>query len=114
MSESAKEAWSDVGERFTAWGRGVAERYRDAGNAAEADAADTETEMKRAAKELVDELSRGINALGETFRDDQAKRDLADAVSAIGDAITKTVNEASEGLRAGTSSSADDDPKASA
>ena len=113
MSESAKEAWSDVGERFTTWGRGVAERYRDTGNAAEADAA-TETEMKRAAKELVDELSRGINALGETFRDDQAKRDLADAVSAIGDAITKTVNEASEGLRAGKTSSGGDDPKAGA
>ena len=110
MSESAKEAWGDVGERFTVWGRGVAERYRAAGNAAEANAADTETEMKRAAKELVDELSRGINALGETFRDDQAKRDLADAVSAIGDAITKTANEASEGLRAGKTPSADDDP----
>jgi DNA-binding ferritin-like protein len=111
MSESAKEAWSDVGERFTVWGRGVAERYREAGDAAESEAVETETEMKRAAKELVDELSRGINALGETFRDDQAKRDLADAVSAIGDAITKTVNEASEGLRAGKSSSADDGPK---
>ena len=113
MSESAKEAWSDVGERFTVWGRGVAERYRSSGSA-ETDAADTETEMKRAAKELVDELSRGINALGETFRDDQAKRDLADAVSAIGDAITKTVNEVSEGLRAGKASPGDDDPPAGA
>ena len=111
MSESAKEAWSDVGERFTVWGRGVAERYRSAGSA-ETGTADTETEMKRAAKELVDELSRGINALGETFRDDQAKRDLADAVSAIGDAITKTVNEASEGLRAGKASPRQDDPPA--
>jgi len=110
MSDSAKEAWTDVGERFTVWGRGVAERYRGT-SAAESEAVETETEMKRAAKELIDELSRGINALGETFRDDQAKRDLADAVSAIGDAITKTVNEASEGLRAGRSSSADDGPK---
>lgn len=109
MSDSAKDAWSEVGERFTTWGRGLADRYREAGSSAEAEAAEAGSEMQRAAKGLVDELSRGVGALGETLRDEQAKRDLADAVSAIGDAITQTVNEATEGLRAGKSSSSADD-----
>ncbi len=112
MAESAKEAWGDVGERFTSWGKGLAERYHEAGKTGEQEAAAAETELKRAAKDLVDELSRGVTALGDTFRDDQAKRDLADAVGAIGDAITATVNEATEGLRSGRASSGGDEPKA--
>lgn len=110
MSKPAKDAWTDVGERFTAWGRGVAERYRAAGTSTEAEAAETEHELQRVAKDLVDELSRGVTALGDTLRDEQAKRDLAAAVGAIGDAITATVSEASEGLRAGKASSGDDEP----
>ena len=35
--------------------------------------------------------------MGDTFRDDQARKDLTDAVSSIGDAITATVNEATDG-----------------
>ena len=60
---------------------------------------DAERELKRAAKELIDELSRGVSALGDTFRDDQARKDLTDAVSSIGDAITATVNEATDAIR---------------
>ena len=45
-----------------------------------------------------------FSAIGATIRDEEAKRDLGDAVSAIGDAITATVNEASEGIRSGRSS----------
>jgi hypothetical protein len=113
MTESAKDAWSDVGERFTTWGRGVADRYREAGTA-EGDAAEAEGELKRAAKSVVDELSRGVTALADTFKDEQAKRDLTDAVSAVGAAITATVNEATEGLKAGRGAEpTDEDPTGS-
>jgi hypothetical protein len=103
MTGSANEAWGEVGEKFTSWGRKVADRYREAGPSgdADADADETERELKEAAKDLVDELGRGFSALGETLRDDQAKRELSDAVSAIGDAITATIEEAAGAIRSG-------------
>lgn len=107
MTENAKQAWGEVGEKFTSWGRQVADRYRDTGSKGEADAAETERELKRAAKELVEELTRGFSALSETLRDDQAKRELSDAVSSIGDAITATVEETAGAIRSGSGSVGD-------
>ncbi len=106
MTESAKQAWSDVGDKFSSFGHRVADRYREAGTDQAADAEESQRELQRAAKELIDELARGFSAIGATIRDEEAKRDLGDAVSAIGDAITATVNEASEGIRSGRSGSA--------
>jgi signal transduction histidine kinase len=104
MAENAKQAWSDVGEKFSSWGRQVAERYREAGGTESQEAEESRRELERAAKELMDGLSRGFTAISGTLRDEQAKQDLGDAVSAIGDAISATVNEVSEGLRSGTGS----------
>ena len=50
-------------------------------------------------KELFDELSKGVSAVGATLKDDQAKKELSEAVSAIGDAITATVTEATDAIR---------------
>jgi hypothetical protein len=99
MTKDAKHAWGEVGEKFSSWGRRVADRYHETGSTEATAADDAERELKRAAKELIDELSRGVSALGDTFRDDQARKDLADAVSSFGDAITATVNEATEAIR---------------
>ena len=102
MAEDAKEAWSEVGEKFGSWGHRLADRYNEAGSS-NAAAEEKARELQRAAKELVDQLSRGFSAVGTTLRDDEANKDLRDAVSAIGDAITATVNEATEGIRSGRS-----------
>jgi hypothetical protein len=51
--------------------------------------------------------------MGARIRDEEARRDLGDAVSAIGDAITATVNEASEGIRSGRTGSAGDSAEGS-
>lgn len=101
MTDSAKQAWSDVGERFSSWGHRVADRYKEAGPGEAAKAEEAQCELRRAAKEVIDELARGFSALSSTLRDDTANKELMDAVSAIGDAITATVNEASEGIRSG-------------
>jgi DNA-binding ferritin-like protein len=97
MSDSAKQAWSEVGEKFSSWGRRLADKYHEAGPTERTD--ETERELKRAAKELVDELSKGVSALADTIRDDQAKKELGDALTAMGNAITATVNEATEAIR---------------
>ncbi len=99
MTESAKQAWGEVGEKFSSFGRGVADRYHEAGSTGRTDADEADRELKRAMKELFDELSKGVSAVGATFKDDQAKKDLTEAVSALGDAITATVNEATEAIR---------------
>ncbi|MGZ5305960.1 MAG: hypothetical protein ACXWEG_04430 [Actinomycetota bacterium] len=104
MTEGAKQAWGEVGEKFSSWGRRVADRYQEAGSTEKADADEAERELKRAMKDLFDELSRGVSAVGATLKDDQAKKELTDAVSAIGDAITATVNEATEAIRSKGSS----------
>ena len=107
MADDAKQAWSEVGERFSSFGRTVAERYRESGMSTPDEAA--EGDLRRAATELIDELSRGFSAIGATLRDEQAKQDLTSAVNAIGEAITVTMNEATEGLRSGGSKASGDD-----
>ncbi|MGZ4146640.1 MAG: hypothetical protein ACXVPL_02950 [Actinomycetota bacterium] len=99
MTDGAKQAWGEVGERFSTWGRRVADRYHEAGSTAQTDADEAERELKRAMKELFDELSRGVSAVGATLKDDQAKQELSSAVSALGDAITATVTEATDAIR---------------
>ena len=59
MTKDAKQAWGEVGDKFSSWGRRVADRYHETGSAEAAAADDAERELKRAAKELIDELSGG-------------------------------------------------------
>ena len=99
MTESAKQSWGEVGEKFSSFGRRIADRYHQSGSTETADADEAERELKRAMKDLFDELSRGVSAVGGTLKDDQAKHELSEAVSALGDAITATVNEATEAIR---------------
>lgn len=96
MTDSAKDAWSNVGERFSSWGRRVADRYKGTGGETPQDA---QRKLEDAAREVGDQLNRAFTALGETLRDDQAKQDLRDAVGAIGDAVAATVNEAGTAIR---------------
>ncbi|HEY7667527.1 MAG TPA: hypothetical protein VIE12_05315 [Actinomycetota bacterium] len=97
----AKQAWGEVGEKFSSWGRRVADRYHEQGSAgtAKVDADEAEREMTRAMKELFDELAKGVSAVGATLKDREANKELSDAVSAIGDAITATVGEATDAIR---------------
>jgi hypothetical protein len=108
MTESAKQAWGEVGERFASWGQRVADRYHEAGSTpgeAEASANDFETN----AKELIDEIGRGITAFTKTLKDDAANRELGAAVSAIGEAVKATVEEARQGMRSGGASGGTED-----
>ena len=97
MADSAKDAWTNVGERFSSWGRRVADQYKEAG--ATETPQETQRKLEEAARELGDQLNRAFTALGDTLRDEQAKRDLRDAVGAIGDAVAATVNEAQTAIR---------------
>lgn len=96
MADSAKDAWTNVGERFSSWGRRVADQYKETGGP---ETPQEKRKLEEAARELGDQLNRAFTALGDTLRDEQAKQDLRDAVGAIGDAVTATVNEAQTAIR---------------
>lgn len=99
MTDNAKDAWGEVGDRFSAWGRRVADRYREQGDGGTERADEAERELTTAAKDLFDELARGVKALGATIKDQEANAELSDAVSALGNAITASVTEAADALR---------------
>jgi hypothetical protein len=104
----AKDAWSDVSERFASWGRLVADRYRERPASAPGDAAgpsgtgtvdDGGRGLDDAARDIGDQLNRVFTALGDTLRDAEAKAQLKDAVRALGDAVSLTVSEATDEIR---------------
>jgi hypothetical protein len=97
MADSAKDAWTSVGERFSSWGRRVADRYKETGGAETPK--ETQRKLGEAAQQLGDQPNRAFAALGDTLRDEQDKQDLRKAVGAIGDAVAATVSEAGTALR---------------
>ena len=107
--ENAKQAWNDVGERFSSLGRRLSGHYREAGGAGRATVEGSQRKLEEAAREIGNEIGRAFSALGETISDDDAKQDLKRAVSAIGDAVTVTVNEAGKAVR--SRGAADEQPQ---
>jgi hypothetical protein len=99
MAGRTQEAWNEVGERFSAWGHLVAEHYRESESAGSESARDTERKLEETARELADQLNRAFTALGDSFRDEQAKAGLKDAARSVGDAVAVTVAEATEAIR---------------
>jgi hypothetical protein len=104
-----QDAWGEVGERFAAWGKQVAERYKESSGPAREAAKESQRKLEEAAHDITDVLDRAFTALGETIRDESARDDLKAAVKALGDAVTVTVSEAGEQVRrrVGTSPHAD-------
>ena len=107
--ENAKQAWNDVGERFSSLGRRLSGHYREAGGAGRATVEGSQRKLEEAAREIGNEIGRAFSALGETISDDDAKQDLKRAVSAIGDAVTVTVSEAGKAVR--SRGAADEQPQ---
>jgi hypothetical protein len=91
-----RDAWEDVSERLTGWGRLVASRYK---TTAPAETATTTDRKRDAAHDLGDQLNRAFTALGDTLRDETAKQELRGAMKAFGDAVSLTVNETAEQIR---------------
>ena len=99
MADDVKQAWSNAGERFASFGKRLSERYREAGPAAAAEAREAQRTLEDAAKEVGAQVTRALDAVGATIRDDEAKAELKQAVSAVGEALGATFDEAALGLR---------------
>ena len=97
MTDDAKQAWGQVGERFSALGRRIADHYQASGE--EAEAREAEQALQRAAKEIVAVVQRGAETVEKTFKDQDAGRELTQAFNALGDAITATAEETADAIR---------------
>jgi hypothetical protein len=97
--QGARQAWNEVGERFSTWGRHLAERYQASAGPAGERAREAQRTLEESARELADQLNRAFTALGSTLRDPDATHELGDAVRALGDAVSTTVAEAGEEIR---------------
>jgi hypothetical protein len=84
----AKDAWNQVGERFSSWGRLVADRYKEAETTTVESARDAQHKLEESARELTEQLNRAFTAVGDTLRDPKAKENLRQAVRALGDAVS--------------------------
>ena len=102
MTDDAKQAWNDVGDRFAAVGARLAQKYREAGPAAAAEAHETQRSLQDAANDVGNQLGRALDALGATIRDEGAKGDLKRAMTAVGEALAATFAEAADGIRRST------------
>ena len=93
----AKDAWNEVGDRFTAVGRRLAGHYgtRNEG----ASPKDTQHKVEEVVREIGNQLGRALEAVDDTVRDDAARQDLKQAFNALGSAISSTVEDAASTFR---------------
>jgi hypothetical protein len=94
-----RNAWEDVSERLTVWGRLVAERYRETEPASGATTPEDARKLEDTARDLGEQLNRAFTAFGDTLRDEEAKAQLRSAMKAFGDAVSLTVNETADEIR---------------
>jgi hypothetical protein len=94
---ASKDAWNEVGDRFTAVGKRLADNYdkRTDGGSAK----DTQRKVEEVVREIGNQLGRAFEAVDDTVRDDAARQDLKQAFNALGSAISSTVEEAASAIR---------------
>ncbi len=98
MADASRQAWNEVGSRFSSVGKRLADRYQ-ARAKDEAPAKETEHKVEEVAREIGNQLDRAFDALDDTMRDPEARADLKIAFGALGTAITASVNEAAEAVK---------------
>ena len=74
----AKQAWNDVGDRFSSLGKRLSDNFRETGTDG-ADAGETQRKLEETAKEVGAQINRAFDALGATF--DEAGKAIRRTVS---------------------------------
>ncbi len=100
MAEGTKQAWEDVGDRFTSFGKMVAEHYRQRGE--ERGAPPTEEDRRKLEEGLATitrQLDQAFTSFGDTLRDPEAKESLKQAAKSVGDALAVTFTEVGQEVR---------------
>ncbi len=96
-----KQAWNEVGERFSSLGKRLANNYKTGSD--DASTKETQRKVEEVVREIGNQLGRAFDAVDETVRDQGAREDLKGAFNALGTAISSTVDEAAGAVRGRTS-----------
>jgi len=107
MADESKQAWNEVGTRFSSVGKRLADRYQAAGTGDDASTKEAKRKVEEVAREIGNQLDRAFDALDETVRDPEARTDLKIAFGALGNAISVSVNEAAEAVKSRGSDTTD-------
>jgi hypothetical protein len=94
---TSKNAWNEVGDRFTAVGKRLAGHYDARSDGASAK--ETQHKVEEVVREIGNQLGRALEAVDDTVRDDGARQDLKQAFNALGSAISSTVEDAASAIR---------------
>jgi hypothetical protein len=82
---TSKDAWNEVGDRFTAVGKRLAGHY---GSVRRRSTKETQHKVEEVVREIGNQLGRALEAVDDTVRDDAARQDLKQAFNALGSAIS--------------------------
>ena len=98
--DETKRAWGEVAEAFTTLGRVVSDRYRRLGaERAARPSAGKESGVADAVRRAIDELDLAFTSLGDTMRDDEARRHVRDSGRKLSDALKVTFTEVGDEVR---------------
>ena len=99
MADQSKQAWNEVGNRFSSVGKRLADAYQAGAKEGEASTKETQRKVEEVAREIGNQLDRALDALDATMRDPEARTDLKIAFGALGSAISTSVNEAADAVK---------------
>jgi hypothetical protein len=98
--DETKRVWDEVGDGFTKLGRMIAERYKGQGGEESARPGGAEDNaVADAIRRATDELDRAFTSLGDTLRDDEARRQMRETGTKLSDALKVTFTEVSDEIR---------------
>lgn len=98
--DETKRVWDEVGDGFTKLGRMISERYKGQGGEESARPGGAEDNaVADAIRRATDELDRAFTSLGDTLRDDEARRQMRETGTKLSDALKVTFTEVSDEIR---------------
>jgi hypothetical protein len=97
MANDAKKAWNEVGDRLSSLGKRVSDNYR--ASDPDATASENQRKVEEVVREIGNHLGRAFEAVDNTVRDEEARKELKGAFTAIGTAISSSVDEAASSIR---------------
>jgi hypothetical protein len=98
--DETKRVWDEVGDGFTKLGRMISERYKGHGGEESARPGGAEDNaVADAIRRATDELDRAFTSLGDTLRDDEARRQVRETGTKLSDALKVTFTEVSDEIR---------------
>jgi hypothetical protein len=98
--DETRRAWDEVGEGFAKLGRIISERHRQLGEeSASGTSTPADASVADAIRRATDELDRAFTSLGDTLRDDEARKQVRDTGDKLSEALKVTLSAVSEEVR---------------